>query len=111
MDEKENDREKETRIAATYLPVRYIKNATSFNAGVSHGENLAAIRHRYPRIRDYVFAPYANTIATRERINNDPVLASFAANDSLSSLDAVPHRKTSPSTHAHPYFDFLPGND
>lgn len=57
------------------------------------------------------FAPYANTIATRERINDDPVLASFAANDSLSSLDAVPHRKTSPSTHAHPYFDFLPGND
>lgn len=54
LDEKENDREKETRIAATYLPVRYIKNATSFNAGVSHGENLAAIRHRYPRIREYV---------------------------------------------------------
>lgn len=54
LDEKENDRERKARIAVTYLPVRYIKNAMSFNAGVSHGENLAAIRHRYPRIRDYV---------------------------------------------------------
>lgn len=55
--------------------------------GVSRGGNLTAIRHRYPRIRDYVrFVRDYHRYERRTyqpRINDDPVLASFAANDFL----------------------------
>jgi len=75
--------------------------------GISRGKNLTAIRHRYPRIRDYVRSvrgyqrheEASDLSAARQR---QRVLANFAANDSL--LDAIFRHKT---TRRRPMLAFI----